>query len=591
YTAMDIDVDDNDIVLDRKILGDNELKKLFPLYRFYGEEKKHLVDAAEIMVDDSARFYDGKALKPGKYLVELRSMDDTFAVITKEFVVYDDNSKLLPCNPLEWLQLDRKSPLPGEELRFSFGTSFKNVEMWVQLLHNDDVRMEQWVRSGGEVRTLSYKVTEADRGLLTLNIVYVKENAFVSMKREIYVPFDNYALDVRLATVHDRLNPGAEETCDVTVLDYKKQPLEAALLAGMYDASLDAFAQHSWCFDMQPTLIPNPNRGFSTIENEWHISSSRTASFVFKELFDFILPSDMYMIRYAMYFALPEKSSRIVAAASNKVMSMAGKSIETPLYEADAEEMSAMKMREINTDVPSEEEEPLAPAEPTLRENFNETAFFFPQLRTNADGSATFSFTMPDALTRWKLMLLAYTKERQTGYKDDTFTSSKPVMVMADMPRYLYDNDTLWFVANVINTGEEAVTPTARLEIFDAATMQPVSLLLSDAQVPMEQILPGRSQAVRWKVAARHGLELLAFRFTASAGTFSDAEQHLLPVLNSEVFMTQTLPLTVKANSEQTFNFDAIANPGSNERDHSLTLNFSSNPVWYAVQSLPYLAN
>ena len=231
------------------------------------------------------------------------------------------------------------------------------------------------------------------------------------------------------------------------------------------------------------------------------------------------------------------------------------------------------------------------PTEPTLRENFNETAFFFPQLRTNKDGSATFSFTMPDALTRWRLMLLAYTKDRKTGSKDYTFTSSKPVMIMADMPRYMYDNDELWFVANVINTGDEAVIPKAKLEIFDAATMQPVNILASDATIPMETIQPGRSKEVRWKVKAKYDLELLAFRFTAYAGQFSDAEQHLLPVLSSEIFMTQTLPITVKAEIEQTFDFEAIANPDSHERDYSLTLNFSTNPVWYAVQALPYLAN
>ena len=236
-------------------------------------------------------------------------------------------------------------------------------------------------------------------------------------------------------------------------------------------------------------------------------------------------------------------------------------------------------------------EKPEEPAEPTLRENFNETAFFFPQLRTNADGSATFSFTMPDALTRWRLMLLAYTKDRKTGQNEYTFTSSKPVMIMADMPRYMYDNDELWFVANVINTGDEAVTPKAKLEIFDAATMQPVNILASNAMLPMEQILPGRSKEVRWKVKAQYGLELLAFRFTAYAGEFSDAEQHLLPVLSSEIFMTQTLPITVKAETEQVFDFEAIANPDSHERDYSLTLNFSTNPVWYAVQALPYLAN
>ena len=238
-----------------------------------------------------------------------------------------------------------------------------------------------------------------------------------------------------------------------------------------------------------------------------------------------------------------------------------------------------------------ENEEKELPAEPTPRENFNETAFFFPQMRTNADGSATFSFTMPDALTRWRLMLLAYSKDRKTGSNEYTFTSSKPVMIMADMPRYMYDNDELWFVANVINTGDEAVTPKAKLEIFDAATMEPVNILVSNALIPMEQIMPGRSKEVRWKVKAQYNLELLVFRFTAYAGEFSDAEQHLLPVLSSEIFMTQTLPITVKAETEQTFDFEAIANPDSHERDYSLTLNFSTNPVWYAVQALPYLAN
>ena len=109
--------------------------------------------------------------------------------------------------------------------------------------------------------------------------------------------------------------------------------------------------------------------------------------------------------------------------------------------------------------------------------------------------------------------------------------------------------------------------------------------------IPMETIQPGRSKEVRWKVKGQYDLSLLAFRFTAYAGQFSDAEQHLLPVLSSEIFMTQTLPITVKADTEKTFDFEAIANPDSHERDYSLTLNFSTNPVWYAVQALPYLAN
>ena len=411
--------------------------------------------------------------------------------------------------------------------------------------------------------------------------------------------------------MRDKLSPGAEETWEVTVRDYKDNPLEAALLAGMYDASLDEFARNHWWFNMKPSGggIGNP---FYTDGHHFVSSNTALGYFYFAELFNFSLPSDAPFFDFGYGFGgrRYRKGGRVLydvveeyaaPMATNEVYSMDGEvgSIRAKGLTADedleAEQTDFSKLEnagiadyEIPTVGTSQKEQY---AEPTLRENFNETAFFFPQLRTNKDGSATFSFTMPDALTRWRLMLLAYSKDRKTGTNEYTFTSSKPVMIMADMPRYMYDNDELWFVANVINTGDEAVTPKAKLEIFDAGTMQPVNILVSNVLVPMEQIMPGRSKEVRWKVKAQYGLELLAFRFTAYADEFSDAEQHLLPVLSSEIFMTQTLPITVKAETEQTFDFEAIANPDSHERDYSLTLNFSTNPVWYAVQALPYLAN
>ena len=337
--------------------------------------------------------------------------------------------------------------------------------------------------------------------------------------------------------------------------------------------------------------------------------------FYFVELFNFSLPSDAPFFDYGyayggrryrkggrvLYDVVEEYAMPMPAKSGAVLQKNAVAFADGADALAEDEEMVEIKKQEspYPNETGGQDEKPKEPAEPTLRENFNETAFFFPQLRTNADGSATFSFTMPDALTRWRLMLMAYTKDRKTGIKDYTFTSSKPVMIMADMPRYMYDNDELWFVANVINTGEEPVAPKAKLEIFDAGTMKPVNLIVMDGPstgsgtctIPMETIQPGRSKEVRWKVKGQYDLSLLAFRFTAYAGQFSDAEQHLLPVLSSEIFMTQTLPITVKAETEKTFDFEAIANPDSHERDYSLTLNFSTNPVWYAVQALPYLAN
>ena len=616
--------------LDRQMLSDAELERLFPEYSFYDNSQvvepvetpalrqaqgphSTLVYEDEITVDDKAKFYEGKALEPGKYIVELKSLDDPLAMTSQQFTVFENGSKKLPFTTMEWDHLDKSTAHPGDEIQLSLGTSAKAVEVWVQLLHGDEVRLDKKITLSDEVQTLSYKVTENDRGGLAWRYAFVKENSLNTNRKSVSVPFDNYNLDVKLATMRDKLSPGAEETWEVTVRDYKDKPLEAALLAGMYDASLDEFERNYWWFNMSPSGVYGSSFG-----TDGHsFTSSRTAIgyLYFAELFNFSLPSDAPFFDFGYGFDTRRyrKSGRVMYDyVEESVPMMTGAVLEKNSVAADGaveieeeevleqpifKKLTPEEIAELDKQDKQSAEKP--EAEPTLRENFNETAFFFPQLRTNADGSATFSFTMPDALTRWRLMLLSYTKDRKTGSKDYTFTSSKPVMIMADMPRYMYDNDELWFVANVINTGDEPVTPKAKLEIFDAGTMKPVNLIVMDGPstgsgsytTQMETIQPGRSKEVRWKVAGKYDLSLLAFRFTAYAGQFSDAEQHLLPVLSSEIFMTQTLPITVKAETEQVFDFEAIANPDSHERDYSLTLNFSTNPVWYAVQALPYLAN
>ena len=585
--------------LDRQMLSDAELARLFPQYSFYDKQNKTLVNEANITVNDKAKFYEGKALEPGRYVVELTSLDDPLAKISEQFTVFENDSKKLPFTTMEWVHQDKSTAKPGEEIRFSIGSSAKDVDIWVQLLHGDEIRMDKKINVSNGVQTLSYKVTEQDRGGLNWRYFFVKENSFNTDRLGVSVPFDNYDLNVKLATMRDKLSPGAEETWEVTVRDYKDKPLEAALLAGMYDASLDEFERNHWWFNMSPSSVYG--QGFSADGRGFISSNTGMDYFYFAELFNFSLPSDAPFFDFGYYYHYRAKSvgaggrlrknvvmdEMVVMEENAAPMAMSMADAES----AEAEEMVGIDKQEGDAPKEGQGAKKEEPAEPALRENFNETAFFFPQLRTNKDGSATFSFTMPDALTRWRLMLLAYTKDRKTGSKDYTFTSSKPVMIMADMPRYMYDNDELWFVANVINTGDEPVTPKTKLEIFDAGTMKPINMIVSNATIPMETIQPGRSKEVRWKVKGQYDLELLAFRFTAYAGQFSDAEQHLLPVLSSEIFMTQTLPITVKAETEKTFDFEAIANPDSHERDYSLTLNFSTNPVWYAVQALPYLAN
>ncbi len=588
-----------DVRFDRQVLSDTELDKLFPDFDYYAttnaQKNKSLCYEDIVNIDDKAPLIaEGNRLKPGHYLVELKSLDDSLAVSSLELTLFEDASKKMPFTEMLWVHANTNSVKPGEEVRFRIGTSCKDARVWLQLVSGKEVRIDKQVEIDQGVYSFSYKATESDRGGLSLNVGMVKNGIVKLSRKSISVPYDNLDLNVQLATVRDVLTPGAEEQWEVTVRDNTDKPVAASLMAGMYDASLDVFAPNYWWFSMKPSS--KSGRIFlsdtGTSLKEEGIGSVQLYSSRF-DLFDELLLSALPFIDFwsvNRYYG----RSYMKTLDDNVMYEMAVPNAEAMEEKASGAVLQDEAKEDDLADTGEEKDKPSPSTEapvPNIRENFNETAFFFPNLHSNADGSTTFSFTMPDALTRWKLMMLAYTQDRKTGTQQLTFKSSKPVMIMADMPRYLYDSDTLVFVANIINTGDADVTTKAKLEIFDAGTMEAVDLLQSDAVVQLPTIAVGRSKEVRWKVAAKHDLGLLAFRFTAYDGSFSDAEQHLLPVLSSEVFMTQTLPITVKAETEKTFTFDAIANPDSHERDYSLTLNFSTNPVWYAVQSLPYLAN
>jgi hypothetical protein len=165
---------------------------------------------------------------------------------SQQFTVFENDSKKLPFTTMKWDHLDKSTAHPGDEIQLSLGSSAKAVDIWVQLLHGDEVRLDKKITLSDEVQTLSYKVTENDRGGLAWRYAFVKENSLNTSRMSVSVPFDNYNLDVKLATMRDKLSPGAEETWEVTVRDYKDKPLEAALLAGMYDASLDEFERNYW---------------------------------------------------------------------------------------------------------------------------------------------------------------------------------------------------------------------------------------------------------------------------------------------------------------------------------------------------------
>ncbi len=228
-----------------------------------------------------------------------------------------------------------------------------------------------------------------------------------------------------------------------------------------------------------------------------------------------------------------------------------------------------------------------------VRKNFNETAFFFPQLKTDAEGNVEFSFTIPEALTQWKLLTLAHTKNAASGYTEKTMVTQKPLMVQPNAPRFIREGDKMEFSAKVVNLTDKEVTGTAVLELIDAATNAPIDGWFKNIfPTQFFTVAAGQSSALKFPMEVPFNFNsAMSYRIVAKTSEASDVEEMAIPVLTNRMLVTESMPLNVRGTNTKTFKFEKLLNSASSTTlsNHALTVEYTSNPAWYAVQALPYL--
>ena len=225
------------------------------------------------------------------------------------------------------------------------------------------------------------------------------------------------------------------------------------------------------------------------------------------------------------------------------------------------------------------------------RTNLQETAFFFPQLRTNEEGEVSFSFTAPEALTSWKLQLLAHTKGAKHVSKTLQTVTQKELMVVPNAPRFLRQGDVIVLSAKISNLSDKNLKGLAQLQLTDAITGKEVNTDLQNTIKNKEfSVDKDGNTSVSWELTIPYTLQSVQYKIVAKADDFSDGEQNVLPVLTNRMLVTETLPMWIRSNQTKTFSLDKLKNNTSSTLvNHKLTLEVTSNPVWYAVQALPYL--
>ena len=566
-TKYDRDLGD----FDRQLLSNQQLDEYFPNFDYYSKENitKDIVFQGVINVNGKAKILpENLKLTPAKYLIELKSVDDSLSVYYDEFVVYDAKSKAMPYKSMYWTNIDKTNAQPGETINYYVGSSEKNVSALVMVKHGKKILKSERIILNNNILKLSYKVTEEDRGQLDFQVAIVKHNTEMRHVDFVSVPYNNMDLNVALHTERNKILPGSTETWSLTVKDYKNKNVEVPVIATMYDASLDAFCQLDWYFNTKPAI----NSSSLIMTDKSFTTQSKSQYY---NIYQFNIKNDLM---FSGIYLIPSRYSLISHGYKNSIYYSVEERMKTDSM--DFEEAAEAENADDN-EQQTQENKPLK-----IRKDFNETAFFYPNLKTDKNGNCSFTFTMPDALTRWKLKLLAYSKDLKVGDFETTVVTQQPLMIMADMPRFVYDEDTLWIAANVINLTDNPLAPSAKLEIFDDSD-NPVDLIVSEQILNMELIPAGQSRSVKWKVAMQKDLNILKFRFSAITDCFSDAEQHEMPVLSTEVYLTQTYSLTAKAHSVKEYDFD-INREG--ERNHRITLQFNENPLWAAIHAMPYVA-
>ncbi|MCD0470979.1 alpha-2-macroglobulin [Flavobacterium sp. JAS] len=225
------------------------------------------------------------------------------------------------------------------------------------------------------------------------------------------------------------------------------------------------------------------------------------------------------------------------------------------------------------------------------RKNLSETAFFLPNLRTDANGKVSFNFTSPEALTAWKLRLLAHNKDAVSGYLEKSVVTQKELMLLPNFPRFLREKDTIVISAKISNITDKAKNGIAILQFFDAATMQPIDAKMLNAKnVRNFTVGAFGNTTATWTISIPEGLQGVQYKILAKSDDFSDGEENILPVLTNNMLVTESIPVWVRENSTKEYTFENLKNNTSTTlKNHQLTFEYTSNPSWIAIQSLPYL--
>jgi len=568
------------------IYSDEDNPETFPVVRQLTEQKLNRADDKIIQLDAL------KQAKTGWYRVDIKARSTDYDTWEEQRqYIQLAGSPVVKNEPItgmkDWLTVVGNVCEPGENMEFLIAGGYEKSYIHYDILLKNSVIEHNTLITGTTPQRLIIPVKEEYRGGVDVQFVMIQNQRVYNQNVRINVPHTNKQLKVAFTTFHDKLLPGEQEKWTLSVKNRQGDKEMAEMVATLYDASLDLLASHNW---VDINMFNNPLSDYGSFRLPVN-QIVRTSAYVkrFEKIAEVYHPLFPLLMTYPSFQA---KSSldevTIVAFGTQRRETLIGSSGTTNMLGGRISGQSGQSQNEFYIrGIPESNN----PAEIATRRNFNETAFFYPQLHTDENGEISIEFTVPEALTRWKMLGFTHTKDLKVGAISGELVTQKQLAISANTPRFFRENDRIEFSAKVNSLTDSNLTGQATLRLYDAINMQPIDVqVIHSPQTQAFSVKAGESVGLKWTLIIPEGMQAITYKVTAQAGNHTDGEEKTVPVIANTMLVTETMPFSIRGGKQKTFTFKRLKETKSTTlRNHRLTLEFSSTPAWYAVQAIPYM--
>ena len=508
----------------------------------------------------------------------------------------------------EWYYQTAKTfPHDGKPVYVQVGSSENGAHIVYSIIAGNKLLEKGAWELGDSIVTLPFTYKPEYASGVVINYSFVKNGECYTRKISIARPLPEKKLNITWKTFRDRLTPGQKEKWTLQITTPDGKPAKAQLMSVLYDKSLDQLAEHTWEMSL----------GFSQWlpdcywkSNLKYYEMGLAGTYPTKYYDEKELDVDQFDGKYFSFSAYMQamQLSRLERSSGGTVESVRIQKDELVREEAKVMRIRGSKMARVGASAPSvnkvfdvvEEMPQFAGGSGSdagqfldkvqIRENLNETAFFYPALESDNNGNVAIRFTLPESVTTWKFMGLAHDKEMRNGLLVDEAVAQKTVMVQPNMPRFLREGDKATIVAKLSNTSDKKVSGNARMQIIDPETNKVVWQKTQGYKIDAEG-----SAIVSFDVSGlKEGVYIN--KVVAAGNGYSDGEQHYLPVLSNRELVVNTLPITLHQPGEQSFDLSKLflnkeGKQAKGAENAKVTVEYTNNPSWLMVKALPSISN